>query len=699
MPYLQQEILRDGDGKWNRVPYQVILSDSYATMTDNIKHMMASYSGALNGERTDSNVLPGKTVIDNLSNDDLADAIGMHPEMIGKTFFQDTRLGANDAINCLWQFNRDDDILYPSLVSSHEKKPYGVTVRDSFGNLHQRINTEGCFGEGRVYNSTTQRNQSIAYFSFGIPMYTDIAKFLANASDKGMSEVNAKGYSDEFKLGRLFGKLGMLAFPIIFIPLKAFQFAQQLALKNHVNKFYDFKRTMQAYYSFADSICAQWLVATGLYDQGSFNGAGSGENGTDEGTSLAADTLTAIFRGFKFGRSDSEGNRQGDTTLPPALRATGPSIFDIISLKARVLGFDSSKALHNYASIQEFYEAQANDMTGGTQTFGVYAQKYGNWAGANFISPNEDGNNGNFTDVLKSTMAGATLYVGFRIEKSVSASESFNNSAGPSALAEKVNGAVQGAHDSVLMKQASAGDQSDMGLVGKTMKFLEGAVSSISETLGFGDTASAVMMGALYDIPEEYKSSDFNKSHSLSFQLRAPYGDIVTIYQTIIVPLALILAGALPRAAGRNSYQQPFLCECYCKGIFSVPMGLIESVSLERGASEFGWTYKNLPTCVNVSLSVKDLSPVMYMTMRGKSISDALFSDDSAFDEYLNTLAGVGTYERISGLVQFRRRTQLAMHTLRNQIFNPNYWASSVGLTDMGLTVGGIFMNNRIPKN
>ena len=174
-----------------------------------------------------------------------------------------------------------------------------------------------------------------------------------------------------------------------------------------------------------------------------------------------------------------------------------------------------------------------------------------------------------------------------------------------------------------------------------------------------------------------------------------------------MVPLALLLAGALPRAAGKNSYMSPFLCRVYCKGLFSVPLGLIESISIKRGSSEFGWTYNNLPTCVDVSISIKDLSPAMYMTITDNTIiSDivdkglsSIYGPGNSFNEYLLTLAGVGMFERLSVASQIKRKITLLSHTLRNKYTNSNYWAMAAGDTIIPRIIANLSAANMIPNS
>ena len=111
--------------------------------------------------------------------------------------------------------------------------------------------------------------------------------------------------------------------------------------------------------------------------------------------------------------------------------------------------------------------------------------------------------------------------------------------------------------------------------------------------------------------------------------------------------------------------------------MFAVPLGIIESVSIKRGDSEFGWTYDNLPTCIDVSISIKDMSPIMYVTMYD-SIFEDIMGTDSAFNEYLLTLSAVGLFERISQIHKMIRGVQYAAHKLRNRYFNPAFWSHSI---------------------
>lgn len=683
-----RNILRDDDDSWYKIPYQITFGEKFNTVKEDILFRTQNLTG-IDGV---NNI--GVHHPESINSSYVSSVFGLDGDtntltMLDKAYYQDTRVGSNDALNCLWQFNRDDDILHNvSVVSTHSGTKIGLS---------------------RVYSNTTQTNQQIAYFTFGVPYYSSILHFHKNAFDEKLITINQQGYdSDEGsrKLGELFGEGLVLLVAIRILPFKLFYEISKKSANNYkINRFYELRGRMQLYYKYVDSMLAHWLVASGLY----------GNNLSIVGLS---DKLVA-----------------DPNCLPLALRLTGASIWEIVSRKAVNAGvyiYDKKKrakiieeSLYGVKATPLRYRAEkdsrikfsAEELASGMDSVAnntlysnaeqsmyagtasdqesLYAQQvmsdtvqfYTNKINKlGFTHKDEtlayEDDHGSWATVFAKSALGATQFIGFRVDKSTDASESFSNSTSPSAFAENFNAKVKEvAAQSIDMgiKGASAGDSWLESVVEDIKSIGVGILEGLKaiDFIGLTDLANAVMTGAFIDIPEQYSGSDFNKSHSLSFQLRSPYGDKVSIYQSIIVPLFCILAGALPRAGGANSYVQPFLCRVYCKGMFAIPMGIIDSISIKRGDSEFGWTYDSIPTCVDVNISIKDMSPIMYMMINDAAFSDILGSD-SAFNEYLLTLSGVGLFERISQIQRVLRGMIYTAHTVRNRYFNPVYWSHSV---------------------
>ena len=740
---MARTILKDSNTSWNRVPYQVRFGAQFKTMADSLAWSTGIYGPSFEAAMKQATGDPSfnidlrtlKTEYDGES--DAATswerATGA-PLYLGRSFYKDTRLGANDAINCLWQFNRDDDIVHPMLRS---------TVGAAHAEMSDVLNLRKAahyIGEGRVYASTIEQNQSLLWLSFGVARFTALDTFFMNSVRKELATINNVGPNDDTSLiGNIFGKIGewtgrlALIIPVGFV--QGMRMALNRGSEYYVNKFYSMMPTMYLYYTFVDSILSKWLVSTGLVGnsetdtaresavramQESSSGVGGGSstpNPSDmsglsgDGTATTNSEVDEWWKsayskgadGSLSGGIKSAHMFQPEYTAMPFILQEAPSIWQIVTRKARTLGFgmDHPKTKEDIVDqdIGDIAREMLSNSAGAKSPWwtGQIWRAETDATEAAAIANADLNNNPSFWDVFRKTSGGATNFVAFRIEKSVDASESFSNSTAPSSVAEQINNAARTAmthkYEWAMQQGELLASNGPFGqLVNGLWASAQTAWQTLTEGLGMADVATITTGGAFIDMPESYRSSDFNKSHSISFQLRSPYGDITSIYQSIIVPLAMILAGALPRAAGQNSYTQPFLVKAYCKGLFSVPLGIIESVSVKRGSDEFGWTYTNLPTCVDVSISIKDMSPVMYMGMND-SVYTNIMPNESNFDEYIYTLAGLGMWERISYWESFKRHWAYKVHTIGNRLTNPAWYGLKLGDTKLAKLVGVAFSN------
>ena len=160
----------------------------------------------------------------------------------------------------------------------------------------------------------------------------------------------------------------------------------------------------------------------------------------------------------------------------------------------------------------------------------------------------------------------------------------------------------------------------------------------------------------------------------------------------------MMMAGTLPRGIGKNLYTSPFICSAYSKGMFAVPAGMVDSISIKRGLPEFGWTHQNLPTSVDVSFTIKDLSPSLYVSLAGNSILDP-FKGNSSMHEYLTTLSGVGLADRLFGFRKLQRRLAAMLLIKRNTVANPAYWSYSIGNNSMVRLLHEIEPSWKTPTN
>ena len=133
----------------------------------------------------------------------------------------------------------------------------------------------------------------------------------------------------------------------------------------------------------------------------------------------------------------------------------------------------------------------------------------------------------------------------------------------------------------------------------------DGAISTFLKRLtGVG---KQILAGSNFLTPEIWSSSDYSKSYSFNMTLATPYGCREAWYLNIFVPLMHLLALALPVQESANTYSAPMLVRAFSPGWFSCDLGIIDSISIEKGGSGDAWSSCGLPNEIKVSIGIKDL--------------------------------------------------------------------------------------------
>ena len=518
-------------------------------------------------------------------------------------------------------------------------------------------NTQLTEGMGRVYSEVYDKHQQILYLSFGVPKFGHMLNFYNNLVDPDLTNIVNHGTTSIGRtLGRLFGTAVAikLAFSIPYLPLLYLvKWTADQIDTDRVTKYYDFKATMPLYFRYVNGILAHLAINMGL--------------------SPDSDTGNTRFGTYhEMYQNVYSGN--GEDSVPQFLK-NGPNIFKIISKRDKNLSIDGLPGTQT--------EVNDEDYLDGTKS-----------------EDDESGWFSGFFPRLMNSAVGADKFIGFRIDKSVDSSESLSNNSGESSVAQFLNGISQSGRD--RMFTISGGNMADLGSIGNFItESVTGLIGGVIDSFGIGGAAKALMTGSGYaDIPEVYQGSSFSKSYSFNFSLRAPAGDPVSIMQAIYVPLACLLAGTLPRSVGRNAYTSPFLIRAYCKGMFAIPLGIIDSMTVRRGASEFGWSVGQLPTVIDVSFTIKDLSPIMHVPMPSTipSLVD-IFGQNSSFQEYMLTLSGMGLNERLLWPNKVRRKLETSLRMFRTNFGSSLYWATSIGNSSIPRLLGEISPWSRYPRN
>ncbi len=263
-----------------------------------------------------------------------------------------------------------------------------------------------------------------------------------------------------------------------------------------------------------------------------------------------------------------------------------------------------------------------------------FGEDLGGWAWENNL-PNE-------LNIFSAYRGGVAFY----LNADSSFSEGFNNSSAPSALLSKVN-SLSDIGREINFIMGSRGEGTAMGKIhdiGKdigasagetTQKMMpEGLLGALASGI-----SSTVIQGGKLMFPEIWSDSSYSRDYNINIKLVSPDNDDYSIFLNILAPLIHIIALVAPHNVDVNGYISPFIVRVFYKGVFSCPMGLIQSVSFTKGG-EGNWSQSGLPTVVDVSISVKEL----YSTMSIGQSSTGMEVNTSQMD-YLANLCGINIME------------------------------------------------------
>lgn len=236
---------------------------------------------------------------------------------------------------------------------------------------------------------------------------------------------------------------------------------------------------------------------------------------------------------------------------------------------------------------------------------------------------------------------GEYQYVQFYVDPSTSFSESSSNSTAQSKMADMFDSAQGIVKELSFLMSASAISKN-----GEAMQSFAAGVDEINDKLkGTNENffkrllgaSSNVLSGSNLIFPEIWGDAAYNKSYNCTINLVSPYGDKESIYLNIMVPLMHILALSMPRQTSANSYASPFLIKAFAKGWFSCQMGIIDSISIEKGG-QGSWSVDQLPTEVRVQIGIKDLYGSLTLP---SSAQPHLFFQNPGLIEFLAVSCGI----------------------------------------------------------
>lgn len=617
-----------------------------------------------------------------------------------------TRLGYNMAINARPQFCRFTDI--KGNTRGRTTGTYPMFDEVKIGPTPGGRGRYG-LGMGRYYSEAIDDNATTIFMQFGVPRFNSLIGFLLNSITSSQAYVANTGRVPAFYyVGRAIGSIAIFClFPVITIGIWALKFLYQFVASESY-KFYYLSPAMHLYWGTVNTIVSMLATDLGFLAPQYLKDK---DKATKLGTPVIIDKedlaimkeympdLISANTGYldifavatkhqrlvnmqsqleyklyeKFGDDPHNINinpnalygyiKESEETIMPARIPQSGSMgwlndaFSFSKFINRHIQNDPDTNKPGMYKMTETKEMtlKADDAENRDTKKGIEG-KNGIEQGVDV--PNPDGSYNiresdtkmleGIADSLSAVLRDGGLYAVFNVNYQGSASESISSSTGDVELQGMINSLVKNMKN--LHVNLAGGNVVPMmgDVIDQVRGFISGSLEGV--THGLSNIVTVLTGGALVEIPKKWEDTSISlNSVRYEMDLISPYGNPLSQLQNIYIPLAMLLAGALPLSTGHNSYTSPFLCSIFNKGVQDVALGMITSLNIERGVTNLPFNRNKRALSFKVSFTVTDFNPVLSAPVNA-SIFDGMFSvghnDNSNFGRYLATMASRDLYTK-----------------------------------------------------
>lgn len=578
--------------------------------------------------------------------------------------FTDTRLGCNIGINPRPQYCMYSDVPAKGRLSGRSDVTPG--------------HTSGNYGMGRQYSEFIDDPAQRIYITFGVPQYNSLYQFLQAAYESEQMTLarTGRGSSLFYKAGQIAGSIALFtAFPLFSITILAAKGIRAL-FNRPVSKFYTLKPAMHLYWSSVNQLVNAMAINRGIFpkilDSEEGQRIGRPYKLDEEYLSLLADLMPDVFRNaglaehtFDMYAAASKAQRLSNKVIEEEYKEINAGT--ATDYEGYVKKTWSSKDGHatyltdsegnptlasfldHIASFRTWFKDDTTSADGIEIDPRVGVGDGVNQSVSDRATQEVDG----FASYMDAMIRDGTLFATFIVDHTGAMSESWSNAVVESELSQKLNGMV----NDVAEARFSFADGNIIG--GIPGKIIGTAVSAATDVItgtlngisaGLFDTLHGLAGGGYIDIPKHWQSSSFNATRAnYTMQLISPYGNPISQLMNIDIPMAMLMAGALPRSTGKASYTAPFLCQIFDRGRCQIRLGMIESLSFSRGTSHLSYGDLGNALAVDVSFSVVDLSSIMHMPVFSGKLGDIDITtdEDNILADYMAVLAGMSIESQI----------------------------------------------------
>ena len=562
-------------------------------------------------------------------------------------------------------------------------------------------NPDSFSGIGQYYSEAYEDPQQIINIRFGLPQFNSLTTFFTGFYNAEASMIASNGRVSSMMLywgGRAFGFVLQLKFLPITLLAAAASFTADaikwLSGKSR-SQYYYLKPSMPLYWTAVSNIVNEISVRSGLIkpvfskDEEAIIGSDAYTNTEDE-VSAMSKLMPDIFR--------ANGSVDVPAIINKAQRRAvkrrklmNEAIKKNLSIEDYVKSVYTGNLSNNkgdegigLVEMQDrwFNSGLGNKYEGGdeTQEANDVIPPYVEIATDPNKPDNTDWtaiNNNYFKRLFDFTQAGlndGNEFLNFRVDYTGPSDESFSNSVTQSDIQSKINGMSSSSRNTNF--SVAGGNIMDnavvQGVISGAKDFLAGVADqfNVSGLYALAGSAFAV-------IPQHWDQSSASLPRmNYKVRLVAPHGNPISRLINIHIPLATLLAGALPIASGPQSFKSPFILELYDRGRAQTRLGIIDSLSVSRGVSNLGYTLEGEPLAVDISFSVVDLTNVMTLPIAMNSTlnpTKALFDDDNAYTDYMNVLASASLPDQIYSSTKLNIRMTKTLNAWRNTFSASNH--------------------------
>jgi plasmid maintenance system antidote protein VapI len=117
-------------------------------------------------------------------------------------------------------------------------------------------------------------------------------------------------------------------------------------------------------------------------------------------------------------------------------------------------------------------------------------------------------------------------------------------------------------------------------------------------------TGKLMAEGKHFSLPKVWKDSTYNPSLALNVKLISPYGDQESVKRHVLIPLVQLLILASPSSDDGLTYGHPKYLKVKAYGITDINIGVISSISINRGGADTTYNIWRQPTSLDLTINI-----------------------------------------------------------------------------------------------